>query len=191
MTSPSRHQKITCTAVCFINKSTVPLSLSFPLSLLSFFFLFFFLSFSHTAAKPAEVNPVVPRPRRTAPITYAGLSQHASEFRRVFEPPPPPPQRPQPLEGPGAGTIVRRHPARNCGARDLITRTRDTFTPNRSVGADARTENGARGDGVNVHEPARLSAWLPDSCLLPACLVRRRTARGPHVVCLASGLFTC
>lgn len=51
--------------------------------------------------------------------------------------------------------------------------------------------------GASEHKACLLAGFAclpaclpPASCLLP-CLVRRRTACGPHVVCLASGLFTC
>lgn len=75
-------------------------------------------------------------------------------------------------------------------ARDLISRTR---RPADDATNGTRT-HGKRSDEASTseHKPslACLPAGLP-ACLLPGCLVRRRTARGPHVVCLASGLFTC
>lgn len=83
----------------------------------------------------------------------------ASEFRRVFEPPPPPPRRLQLLEGLGAGTIIRRLPARGRGrgARDLTSRHAETrcVTPNRRNGR-------ARSERTRACSPGCLT---PASCL--------------------------
>jgi len=89
----------------------------------------------------------------------------------------------------GAGTIVRR--------RLRSIRRRARFDKSNTRGAMRnvpyerervrKTERATRTEQACLS--VCLSACLPTSWL--PCLVRRRTARGLHVVCLASGLFTC
>lgn len=174
----SSHRQFTCFAQRAINKRTKLLR-----SLLSFSHTFprFFLSISLSLSRfTDQVDPSsrVERPRST-------LASLTSEFSAGFR------------SASAAAAVARRTRAdtRSSGGYDLKGR-RARFNKSNTTDRQmkhARTENGATKRAranTSLLLPVCLPACLP-ACLLPGCLVRRRTARGPHVVCLASGLFTC
>lgn len=171
----SRHQQFTCIAERVINKEAeiAPFFfLSFTLFLVSF--SLFLVSLTSRSVEPCRTVPIdadLPHFR-----ILGGFSKRHRRSRSRSK-------------NPRRYTIIRRLRLKGRRARFNKSNTTMRYRPTDRIDEHARkTER--RSELTQACSCLCLPAGLP-ACLLPACLIRRRTARGPHVVCLASGLFTC